>query len=61
MSKREKEVLELLAEPLSNGAIGERLFISVTTVKTHVRHILEKLDVLRRAEAVVRAREIGIM
>jgi DNA-binding NarL/FixJ family response regulator len=59
LSKREKEVLGLIAHGLSNAEIGQRLFISPVTVKVHVRHIFEKLGVKSRAEAALRAAQIG--
>jgi DNA-binding NarL/FixJ family response regulator len=51
LSEREREVLALLAEGLRNREIAERLVVSEATVKTHVRHVLEKLHVRNRAEA----------
>jgi DNA-binding NarL/FixJ family response regulator len=51
LSDREREVLGLLAEGLRNREITERLTISEPTVKTHVRHVLEKLRFRNRAEA----------
>jgi len=51
LSEREREVLALLAEGLRNREIGDRLFISESTVKTHVRHVLDKLQTRNRAEA----------
>jgi DNA-binding CsgD family transcriptional regulator len=59
LSPREKEVLGLLAQGLSNAEIGHQLFISPMTVKVHVRHIFEKLGVHSRAEAVMRAAQLG--
>jgi LuxR family maltose regulon positive regulatory protein len=61
LSKRELELLELLAEGLSNQDIAERLFLSPHTVKVHVRNIYSKLDVGSRAQAVARARLLGIL
>jgi LuxR family maltose regulon positive regulatory protein len=58
---RELEVLALLAEGLTNQETAERLFISVNTVKTHVRHVYDKLNVRNRAEAVARAAELGLL
>jgi ATP/maltotriose-dependent transcriptional regulator MalT len=59
LSPREKEVLALLAEGRSNAAIGQALFISPVTVKVHVRHIFDKLGVRSRAEAALRAAQLG--
>ena len=53
LSPREKEVLALIAQGLSNAAIGTTLFISPVTVKVHVRHIFEKLGVRSRTEAAL--------
>jgi DNA-binding NarL/FixJ family response regulator len=55
LSDREEEVLELLAEGESNRAIAASLFISENTVKTHLRHIMTKLDVANRSQAAVYA------
>jgi two-component system NarL family response regulator len=55
LSEREQEVLALLAEGLRNQEIADALFIGVATVKTHVRHILEKLRFRNRAEAAAYA------
>ncbi|MGH3073067.1 MAG: LuxR C-terminal-related transcriptional regulator [Gaiellaceae bacterium] len=59
LSPREKEVLALLARGLTNPQIGQALFISPVTVKVHVRHIFEKLGVKSRAEAAIRAAQLG--
>lgn len=61
LSRREREVLSLVAEGLNNRAIAERLFISENTVKNHVRNIHEKLGVHTRMEAVVRAVREGLL
>lgn len=53
LTKREREVLQLMAEGKSNRAIGEHLYISEKTVKNHVSSILQKLDVQDRTQAVV--------
>ncbi|SEI79216.1 LuxR family transcriptional regulator, maltose regulon positive regulatory protein [Allopseudospirillum japonicum] len=59
LSQREAKVLALAAQGLSNQAIAERLFISLHTVKTHMRHILRKLDARSRMQAVQKARVLG--
>ncbi len=61
LSERELEVLELVAEGLTNREIGEQLFLALDTVKGHNRRIFAKLQVQRRTEAVVRARELGLL
>ena len=61
ISERELEVLELLAAGRSNKEIARRLDISPNTVKTHVGKLYEKLEVGRRTEAIVRARELGMI
>jgi DNA-binding NarL/FixJ family response regulator len=59
LSDREREVFRLVAQGLSNAEIGEKLFISETTVKTHVTHILQKLSLRDRVQAVVLAYQTG--
>ena len=61
ISKREFEVLELIAHGLSNQAIADKLFVSTSTVKTHVSNILAKLDAGRRTEAIAKAKEMRII
>lgn len=61
LSEREQEVVSCLAESLTTQQIAKKLFISENTVKTHIRHILEKLDVANRSEAVTRAYQLGII
>ena len=61
LSRRELEVLRLIADGLSNREIGDRLFIALDTVKGHTRKIYEKLDVNRRTEALARATKIGLL
>ena len=58
---REQEVLRLIAGGLSNTEIGQELFISDTTVKTHVTHILQKLDLRDRVQLVVFAYQTGLL
>lgn len=61
ISPREREVLALLAAGLSNKEIAERLHVSPHTVKTHVAKLYEKLDARRRTEAILKARELGLL
>ena len=61
LTARELEVLGLIADGCSNRQLSERLFISEHTVKSHVVHILSKLDVASRFQAVARARELKIL
>ncbi len=61
LSSREMEVLECLAQGMTTAQIAEELFISENTVKTHVRHILEKLEAANRAEAVSKAIQMGLI
>lgn len=59
LSARESEVLELLAEGLSNAEIGRALFISPLTVRNHVSNIFAKLQVTNRRQAMLRVRNPG--
>lgn len=61
LSPRELEVLQLVAQGGSNPAIGRALFLSETTVKTHLGHVFEKLGVNDRTRAVTRAMELGLL
>jgi len=61
ISKREYEVLELISAGLSNQEIAEKLFVSTSTVKTHVSSVLGKLDASRRTEAIAKAKEMRII
>lgn len=61
LSKRELEVLQLMAEGLSNQEIAGRLFVSLNTIKTHSSKVLEKLDVERRTQAVDKAKKLSII
>jgi DNA-binding NarL/FixJ family response regulator len=61
ISPRELEVLEQLAAGLSNKEIADKLNVSPHTVKTHVARLYEKLDARRRTEAILKARELGLL
>jgi DNA-binding NarL/FixJ family response regulator len=60
LTERELEVFRLIARGLSNAEIGRQLYISDTTVKTHITHILQKLDLRDRVQAIVLAYEAGL-
>ncbi len=61
LSKRELEVLNLMAEGYSNGEIATRLFVSLNTIKTHTSKLFEKMDVKRRTQAVEKAKRLGLI
>jgi LuxR family maltose regulon positive regulatory protein len=61
ISPRELEVLELMAKGLSNVEIARRLYLTVNTLKAHTNSIYGKLDVHSRMQAVIRARELGLL
>ncbi len=61
LSKREVEVLELLAQGFSNQEIADKLFVSLNTAKTHISNIYTKLNVKRRTQAIQKAREIALI
>ena len=61
ISKREYEILEAVSSGLSNKEIGEKLFVSESTVKTHVSNLFVKLDAKRRTQAIQRAKELKII
>lgn len=61
ISVREQQVLDLLVQGMSNNQIAERLFLSPETVKTHLRHIMEKLSVRDRTHAAVEAIRRGLV
>lgn len=61
ISKRELEVLNLLATGKSNDEIAQTLFVSRNTIKTHIANLYQKLDVKRRTQAVEKAKSLGIL
>jgi len=61
LSKRELEVLQLMADGLSNQQIAEHLFVSLNTIKTHASKIFEKLEVRRRTQAIETARRLSLI
>ena len=61
ITRREHEILGLIAQGLSNREIAERLYVSENTVKTHASRVLTKLDARRRTQAVQRAKETGLL
>ena len=61
ISRRELEVLELMAKGLSNQEIAEKLFVSLNTIKTHSSSLFEKLEVKRRTQATEKAKKAGLI
>jgi predicted ATPase/DNA-binding CsgD family transcriptional regulator len=61
LSEREREVLQLIADGLSNAEIAEKLYLSVATVKVHARHIYAKLGVKSRTQAIAQAQKLAIL
>lgn len=61
ITKRELEILELIAQGMSNREIAEKLFVSENTVKTHSSRLFDKLSVKRRTQAVQIGKEMGII
>jgi NarL family two-component system response regulator LiaR len=61
LSKRELEILGLLAQGHSNQEIAAKLFVSLSTVKTHIQNLFEKLDVKRRTQAVEKAKRLNLI
>jgi len=60
LSEREVQILRLLSVGLSTQAVADQLYISLATVKTHIRHIFEKLGVENRIEALNKAKELHL-
>jgi len=61
ISKREREVLELIAQDLSNQEIADKLFVSLNTVKTHTSNLFLKLEVSRRTQAIQKAKGLQLI
>ena len=61
LSSRELEVLQLMAQGLSNQEIADRLFLSVPTIKTHISNLFFKMDVKRRTQAIEKARQLKLV
>lgn len=61
LSKRELEVLQLMANGLSNQQIADRLFVSLNTIKTHSSKVFEKLEVQRRTQAIEKAKKLSLI
>jgi len=61
LTDRELEVLRLLAEGLPNKTIADKLFVAPSTVKQHLKHVYDKLDVHSRTQAVARGQELGLL
>jgi DNA-binding NarL/FixJ family response regulator len=61
ISQRELEVLQLMADGLSNQQIADALFISLNTVKTHTSNVFSKLDVQRRTQAIQKAKALELI
>jgi len=60
LSEKERKIMDLLALGLSNREIAEQLFVSQNTIKTHLKHIYSKLNVSRRAQAVLKVKALGV-
>ena len=61
ISKREHEVLELIAQGLSNQEIADKLFVSLNTIKTHTSNLFLKLEVSRRTQAIQKAKSLRLI
>lgn len=60
LSRRERDVLQLIAKGMSNAEIAEQLFLSLSTVKTHVSKVFVKMDVKSRTKAIEKSKRLGI-
>ena len=60
LTVRELEVVRLIAQGQSNAEIAAALFVSEVTVKTHINHLFSKLEVSSRAQAIIKARQMGL-
>lgn len=60
LTSREQEILDFIAQGLTNGAIAEKLVLSPKTIRNHVSNIFSKLQVATRSEAIIKAREAGL-
>ncbi|HEY9790741.1 MAG TPA: response regulator transcription factor [Candidatus Obscuribacterales bacterium] len=61
LSEREKEIVKMIANGLGNQAIAHQLYLSIDTVKTHIRNIMEKMEANNRTEAAVKAIKLGMV
>ena len=61
ISKREFEILQLVAQGATNQEIADQLFISLNTVKTHLSNLYQKLDVSRRTQAIEKGKQVGLL
>ena len=61
LTEREREVLHLVGEGMSNADVGGKLFMSEATVKTHVSRLLSKLDCVNRVQAAILAHDAGLL
>lgn len=61
ISKRELDVLQCMSEGLSNQQIADKLFVSLSTVKTHANNLFEKMEVARRTQAVEKGKRLGLI
>ncbi|MEZ4777917.1 MAG: LuxR C-terminal-related transcriptional regulator [Flavobacteriaceae bacterium] len=61
ISEREYQILQKISEGYSNKEIGDQLYVSESTIKTHVSNLFQKLDVKRRTQAVQKAKDLNIL